>query len=357
MPVVAPEPATYDFEAARAVAKRVVARGELPCLVFGVSDAAGRGAVVAISGQQTSVAEDSVFFIASVTKAIMATALMQYVDEGRLDLHTPLVDYLPEAAGGPGSRVSAWHLLTHTSGLPDMPADRIRAERPDYAAMLAKTLGGAPQWEPGTRYEYNSSAWVLLSELMARLSMGTFPEVLRQRLTGPLGMVDTVFDARPLRSRIVPVQGVNAGNRVAAEVLLWFLARATFPGGGMFGTVGDLLRLGRSLLPSNDGSEVLRLLSRSSVEEMARQQIDGIPLIEPDGMRTFMQQGLGWRKSGGAWPAGDSVLTHGGKSGARLWVDPKRDLAYVFLTNVWDAPSDAAIAVLAEVNRAIDATD
>ena len=284
----------------------------------------------------------------------MATAVMQYVDEGRLDLRAPLLDYLPEIASGPGPDVSAWHLLTHTSGLPDMPPEQIRAERPTYARMLERTLASVPRWQPGTRYEYNSSAWVLLSELMARLSLSPFPGVLRQRLTGPLGMTATVFDARPLRSRIVPVEGVNAGNRVAAEVLLWFLARATFPGGGMFGTVPDLLRLGRSLLPTNDGDVVPRLLSRAAAEDMAAQQIEGVPLIGQEGAPSYVQQGLGWRKAGGAWPAGDRVLTHGGKSGARLWIDQDRDLAFVFLTNVWDAPSDTAIAVLGEIYRAMD---
>lgn len=233
-----------------------------------------------------------------------------------------------------------------------MPLDRMRSERPDYRRLLAQTLATTPKWEPGTRYEYISSAWVLLSELMARLSNSPFPEVLSQRLTGPLGMSETVFDARPLRSRVVQVEGTNTANRVATEVMLWFLARATFPGGGMFGTVPDLLQLGRSLLPSNSSAQVPRILSRSAVEDMARQQIAGVPHVAEDGAVSYVEQGLGWRKSGGAWPRGDSVITHGGKSGSRLWIDLERDLAYAFLTNVWDAPTDAAISVLEAIYEA-----
>lgn len=348
-------PLSADLEPARDVAARFVHDGSLPCLVFGVADGAGRSDIVALGSEHQAVGQDSVFFIASVTKAIVATALMQYVDEGRLGLRTPLAYYLPDYAAPVCESVNAWHLLTHTSGLPDMSIDRLRNERPTYAHMLEYTLSSEPRWEPGSRYEYNSSAWVLLSEVMARLSNMPFPEVLQRRLTGPLGMVDTVFDARSRRARIVSMNGVNATNRLVEEILLWFLARATMPGGGMFGTAADLLRLGRALLPPRQGDagdSVARVLSTAAVAQMAEDQTVGIPAIAEDGSVHHVEQGLGWRKSGGDWPSGASVMTHGGRSGSRLWVDPDRDLAFVFLTNVWGAPSEAAIAILHEVYRA-----
>jgi CubicO group peptidase (beta-lactamase class C family) len=132
---------------------------------------------------------------------------------------------------------------------------------------------------------------------------------------------------------------------VAAEVLLWFLARAQLPGGGLFGTVPDLLRLGHALLGPH-------LLSRAAVARMAEQQIAGIPAIAEDGSVSFVEHGLGWRRSGGEWPAGESVLTHGGRTGARLWVDPERGFAFAFATNVWGVSSEPAIAVLRDVYRA-----
>ncbi len=345
-------PLPYDLRPASEAVARFVHAGALSCAVFGVADGAGHQEIVAINGQGAKARADSVFFIASVTKAIMATALMRYVDEGRLDLRQPLGTYLPDVPRGGLDEVNAWHLLTHTSGLPDMPMDRLRSDRPDYRSVLERTLATTPRWEPGSRYEYNSSAWVLLSELMGRLSGTPFPEVLRLRLTGPLLMSETVFDARPLRRRIVPVQGINADNRVVGEMLMWFLARATLPGGGMFSTASDLLCLGKALLPSVDAASGTRILSREAVATMAQQQIEGVPHLAEDGSVSYMEQGIGWRKSGGAWPAGDSVITHGGVSGPRVWVDLERDLVFVFLTNVWGAPSDAAIAVLEEVYRA-----
>ena len=335
----------WDLSHAVDVATRAVADGVLPCLAFGVVDGDGRSEIVTLAPPPLEVHDDSVFFIASVTKAVVATAVMQYVDEGRLDLHVPMRRYVPDFAGDGREAVTAWHLLTHTSGLPDMPVEQMRSERPTYRRVLRETLASRPRWEPGSCYEYNSSAWCLLSEAMARLSSSAWPAVLEDRLLRPLGMADTTFDARGLRRRIVPVDGVGAGNRLVAEVLLWFLARVSLPGGGLFGTAPDLLRLGQALL---DGS----LLSGAAITDMARQQIAGVPHIAEDGSVSYVEHGLGWRKSGGGWPPGEAVMTHGGRSGSRLWVDPERGFAFVFLTNVWGASSEVAIGVLDQVYRA-----
>lgn len=331
----------WDLQPALEVATAAVAEGRLPCLVFGVVDALGGSEILAVSGA-TEAHDDSVFFIASVTKAIVATAVMQYVDEGRLELDAPLARYVPAFAGGGRATVTARHLLTHTSGLPDVSAERMRTERPTYSRLLDETLAAVPRWEPGTRYEYNSAAWCLLSEAMARLSSSSWPAVLQQRLLAPLGMDDTTFDGRSLRRRIVAVDGVGAGNRLVGEVLLWFLARARLPGGGLFGSAPDLLRLGQALLGPG-------LLARTTVAQMAEPQTAGIPSLGPDGSVSYVEQGLGWRRSGGGWPAGESVLTHGGRSGSRLWVDPERGFAFAFLTNVWGVSSEVAISVLERV--------
>lgn len=340
-----------NLASAREVAEHHVRNGSLPCAVFGVATGSGATGIVAVGGEGTSVAEDSIFFLASVTKPILATAVMQYVDEGRLDLHAPLARYLPEMTGEGREGVAAWHLLTHTSGLEDVPPERMRSERPTYRRILEVTLASAPRWPPGSRYEYNSSAWVLLGELMARLSGTPFPGVLERRIIRPLGMTSTTFDGRRLRERIVPVDGIEADSRLVQEVLLWFLARAALPGGGLFGSVADLLRFGRALLPSSDGLTSPRLLSRGAVAAMAELQTAGIPVIAEDGSVSEMQQGLGWRKATGPWPPGDTVLTHSGQTGTRLWVDPASDLVFAFLTNRWGADSEVALAVLEEVYR------
>ena len=94
-----------------------------PCAVIGVSDAWGTLHLQALSGPADRPTTDSRFFLASVTKPIVATAVMQLVDESRLDLHEPLVHLLPELAGVTWrERITAWHVLTHTAGLADVPS-------------------------------------------------------------------------------------------------------------------------------------------------------------------------------------------------------------------------------------------
>jgi CubicO group peptidase (beta-lactamase class C family) len=340
-----------DLEAARAVAARHVAAGTLPCIVFGVVDSAGRSASGIINGPRSRVAEDSIFFLASISKGIVATAIMQYVDECRLDPHAPLARYLPEFDGQGREEVSAWHVLTHTSGLPDIAVETLRHERPTYRRSLEYVLASRPAWPPGSRYEYNSAAWLLLSEIMVRLSGLPFPVALRRRLTQPLGMADTGFDPRPQRSRLVAVQGSRFDNRVVQELLLRFLSRAQLPGGGLFGTLPDLLRLGRALLPADSDEPGPRVLSQAIIDEMSRDQTAGLSYVDIEGREHEVRQGLGWRKPQAGWPGSSRSFTHGGISGGRLWIDPDAGFAFAFLANLWYAPLEPAIEILEQVYR------
>lgn len=348
-----------DLSAASDAAKVAVDDGTLPSVVFGVSDALGVVGTVAVDGPDTRVDEDSIFFLASVTKPIVATAVMRYVDEGRVDLRAPLARYLPEFDGPARERVTAWHILTHTSGLPDMPVEELFSRRPAFDEALRVELGSTPTFEPGSRFSYASSPFLLLAEVMARASGVSFSQVLQMRVTGPLGMHDTTFDPRYDRRRAVSLKGLEINNRVVEEVMVRFLARATLPGGGMFATVGDLLRLGRALLPApNDGSgdsaASPRILSAEAIAEMSRLQTEGLEETLEDGTTQLARFGLGWAKPSEQMPGTGTAFTHGGAAGGRLWIDPDAGLAYAFLTNQWGAPSETAYAVLEEIYRAWD---
>ena len=341
-----------DLGLAREVAAGLVNDGELPCAAFGVVDAAGRSASHWVAGVSAAPGPGSVFFLASITKAIVATAVMRYVDEGRLELHAPLARCLPELAGSDAGAVTAWHVLTHTSGLPDMPVESLRSERPTYERSLAFVRASDLLTAPGSAYAYNSVAFILLAEAMARLSGSSFAEALALRLLEPLVMSDTTFDARPLRRRIVPVQGLGVDNRLVQEVLLRFLASAQLPGGGLFGTLGDLLRLARALLPADAAAPGPRVLSQAAIDEMARNQTQGMTHISEDGIEREVRQALGWRKPQPDWAGSASTFTHGGISGGRLWIDPEAGFAVVFLTNLWQAPIAASVAVIEAIYRA-----
>jgi CubicO group peptidase (beta-lactamase class C family) len=347
---------SLDLEGARRVAAAAVREGILPCAVFGVTDANDTLATHAVSGRDRDVDERTIFFLASVTKPIVATAIMQYVDEGRLELHRPFARYLPEV-GEALAHVTPWHVLTHTSGLPDALIESLARERPSYLRMLETVLASRPEFPPGARFRYASAPWMLLAALMTRLSGMAFRDALRVRLTGPLRMDDTRFDPRHARGRVATVHGLRIRNRVMAEVLMRFMARAMLPGGGLFGTTTDLLAFGRALLATADpdGSGP-RLLSRAGMDEMAREQTADLLETLDDGTTRPARWALGWAKPRPGSPGGPSVITHGGAAGGRLWVDPELGFAFVFLTNLWDAPDEPALSVLEEVYRAVEAT-
>jgi CubicO group peptidase (beta-lactamase class C family) len=346
------EPLAIDLGPARERAARWVAERVVPCAAIGVIDAGGRFRCDFVPGEEGAIDLRTVFFLASLTKGVVATAVMRYVDEGRLDLDAPLQRYLSAMAGTDAGSVTARQVLTHTSGLPDMPIASLRSERPTYERAVRWLRESRLETEPGTTYEYNSVAFTLLAEVMATLSAVPFDEALADRLTGPLGMTDTTFDGRPLRERMKPVHGVGADNRVVQEVLLRFLAAARMPGGGMFGTLGDLLRLGRALLPADAHAPGPRVLSQAAIDEMSRNHTAGWSHVSEDGVEREVRQGLGWRLPQPQWSGSPRAFTHGGISGGRLWVEPVAGFAVAFLTNRWQAPIEVSLSVIDEVYRA-----
>jgi CubicO group peptidase (beta-lactamase class C family) len=364
-----------DFEPAFDLTARAVREGALPSAVVAIGDAAGPLALEAFPGAlDPRVSTDSLYFLASVTKPIVSTAIMQLVDEGRLALDAPLQRVIPELTGQWKDRLTPWHVLTHTSGLPDMDQTLFLKKRPNAQQMLARVSATPLSFEPGSRYSYASDSFYLLAALISRLTGMPLTDALRRRVLGPVGAHDFTFDPRATRSRIVRVHGVGVENRVIQEVMLRFLARATLPGGGLWGTAEDLLRFGRSLLPAASGA-LPRILSQAAIDEMSREQTKGIFDISSDGTRRDPRYALGWGKphpagmapsvvdetsapDGGEVvrvPASPSTFTHGGATGTRLWIDPERELVFVFLTNQWGISDGVMFSILREVYAAWDA--
>jgi CubicO group peptidase (beta-lactamase class C family) len=351
-----------DHDAAIALTESLVADGTLPSAVLGISDARGTRLIHAVRGApDRRVEPHSVFFLASVTKPIVATAVLQLVDEGRLDLHRPIGDVVTTFRGGLRDRVTPWHILTHTSGIPDLDLERLRRTRPSYRALLGRVLASEPAFEPGSRYAYASDGFYLLAELLrAHTGMG-FQDALRTRVLTPLGMDDTRFDVRPVMDRAVDVHGMGPANALTRRLITRFLAAATLPGGGLFGTAEDLLRFGRSLLPRAEvAQDAPRVLSERAIELMTREQTMGIPETLEDGTVREPHYALGWHKprpgpagsvtlAGVPLPATMAAYTHGGIAGTRLWVDPEQALVVTVLSNRWALDQEPIARILAAV--------
>lgn len=342
-----------------ALAREQVAAGEVPFAIVAVASAEGVVLAEAIPGPAAAgVHPATICAIASITKPIIATAIMQLVAEGRVRLDDAIDRYVPEFAAGDRPAVTIWHLLGHTSGLPDYDLDELLASRPDRATLLRWIATADLRFVPGSRYEYISSSFELLAAVIERARGEPLEAALRRMLLDPLGMADTTFAPRgeQLGRVVLPVDTRGAAGHADTEPG-WasrparfdearYLAGLTLGGGGLLSTAGDLVRFGRAMLRGGelDGA---RVLPPAFVELMTREQTrDGFGAAENP--IASAHYALGWGKpSPHATPGSASAFGHRGASGTALWVDPAHDLVVAYVTAVLGlerTPSDAVIA-------------
>jgi len=242
---------------------------------------------------------DSVFRIASMTKAITAAAAMQLVEQGRLGLEQPMREIAPElgearvllgfdADGTPQTRaptrdVTLRHLLTHTSGysydLFNRSVGRYMEQKglPSIATCRYDALKAPLVFDPGERWEYGIGIdWV--GRIVEIVSGQPLEAYLQANLLGPLGMRDTSFVLRPdLQSRLVGA-AARGPDGALARIEFEFPGDADFHmgGGGLYSTGPDYLRFTRMMLAGGalDGARVLKedtvqLMGRNAIGDIA----------------------------------------------------------------------------------------
>ncbi len=298
---------------------------------------------------------DDRFFIASITKPIVATAVVQLAAEGRILLSEPLRTYLPELPGSHAA-ITAWHVLTHTSGIPDDVFGDWQDQAP-REELVRRASTRRLAFAPGERYAYCSVSFYLLAELLARMDGVPFEESLRRRVIAPMRMTATSFSAiDPAGSYIVP-DGLPSGplDPAAELATIAYLASIAMPGGGLWSTAGDLVRFARAWLRGGtlDGA---RLLPPAWIDLMGTEQTRGLRELTPDGPLRDRDPhyALAWGKPAGDGdtPCSERAIEHGGISGTRLFIDPVTDLAVVVLANHWDV-AETSHAVVAAVHSAL----
>jgi uncharacterized protein YbbC (DUF1343 family) len=271
---------------------------------------------------------DTLFDLASVTKPVAtATSIMVLVERGKIALDDPLVKYVPECAGddkGAGKRaITLRHLLLHVAGFPaDIAKDDFAHGRTEAIHRICNTPLRGP---PGTLSIYSDLGFMLLEEVVRRVTARELPDFAAESIFGPLGMRDTGFLPSPaLQQRAAWTENVDGVWRVGVV----HDPRAYLLGGvaghaGLFATGDDLAAYARALLGGGelDGK---RILSARSVASMIA------PYDVPGGIRT-----LGWSVQS-PW-RGDGLsptaFGHFGFTGTALWIDPDKDLFAVILTN------------------------
>ncbi|WP_324716042.1 serine hydrolase domain-containing protein [Carboxydochorda subterranea] len=278
----------------------------------------------------------TVFDLASLTKP-MATApsILKLVELGVLTLQDSVARWLPDVAAGTqgrqwAHRVTLWHLLTHTSGLPAYRNLYAAGQGP--AEVLAE-LGETPlSRPPGVAVEYSCLGFILLGEIVKRASGEPLDRFAERHFYRPLGMEHTRFNPPPgWAGRCAATERYPDTGEVAVGRVHDRNARAM--GGvsgnaGLFSTAEDVARFMAMMLCEGMGSKG-RLLEVETVREMRRLQTPG--LNEPRGLGWVVRDGDP-RGSGGRLLSPEA-FGHTGFTGTSAWADPVTGAFFVLLTN------------------------
>ncbi len=322
-----------------------------------------------ISGDQP-MTPDSVFWIASMTKAITATAAMQLVERGKLSLDGPLGDLMPELAapnvldgfdadGTPKLRpaktaLTLRHLLTHTSGFcydmwnAGMVTYLKSTGTPGIISCKNAALTAPLVFDPGTRWEYGIGIDVV-GKVVEAASGQRLGDYFRDNLLGPLGMDDTSFRlGESQRSRRVAMHRREAdGGLTSMPFEIEQNPEFEMGGGGLYGTASDYLKFTRMILnKGRAGGE--QLLQTATVEMMAQNQMGGhdvtrlttaVPFVTNDvdlypGM--VKKWGLSFLINTEKTPEGRSrgSLAWAGLANTYYWIDPVQNMSGVILMQV-----------------------
>lgn len=279
--------------------------------------------------QPVPMGTDTIFDAASLTKVIATTpSIMLLVERGQIELSAPVARYLPEFAGEGRDTITVRQLLTHTSGLrPGIPG-RPAWEGYDRGVELA--CRQQPTSTPGTRWRYSDINFILLGEIVRRVSGMPLNEFSRREIFEPLGMVDTGFlPGAEKRLRIAPTEVVD-GEAFHGVVHDPTSRRMGGVAGhaGLFVTAADLARFARMMLNRGEWNGT-RIFAEETVALMTSVQT---PPEVPQ------RRGLGWdidspysSPRGAHFPIGS--FGHTGWTGTSIWMDPFSQTFLVFLSN------------------------
>ncbi len=310
-------------------------------------EAVGYADVAAATPMRT----DAVFWIASQSKPITATALMMLVDEGKVKLDDPVAKYVPAfrevwlaaerkkdrvLLERPSHPITVREILSHTSGLPFKSA----IEEPTLDRLPLWTAAGSYamtplEFEPGTRYQYSNAGINTAGRIIEIVSGIPYETFLETRLFSPLGMKDTTFwPTESQLARLAKAYKPGARGTGLEETPIGQLryplsdrSRYPMPAGGLFSTASDVCRFCQMILNGGqlDGK---RYLSEGAVKEMTSRQTN----------KSIKESyGLGWATGG-------TTFGHGGAFATNMTIDSERGLIIVFLVQHAGFPGDGGKA-------------
>lgn len=283
----------------------------------------------ALEPQKLPMTEDTIFDLASLTKVIATTtAVMQLVEQGKLRLEEPVERYWAEFGANGKNEIRVRDLLTHISGL--RAGLNSNLSWSGYAEALKQVAEEKLVHPPGKDFIYSDINFIVLGELVGRVSGMPLDSYCARQIFEKLGMKDSGFKPEASRRlRIAPTTFLN-GKPLQGEV---HDPTAYKMGGvsghaGLFATADDLALFAQSLL-REDSANGARVLQPASIVAMTTRQ----QLVNGNGW-----WGLGWEIAPRFNSKGNDFVPvrsfgHGGYTGTSLWIDPDSKSYVIILTN------------------------
>jgi CubicO group peptidase (beta-lactamase class C family) len=375
------------------VLEAAVRRGDIPGVVVSITDRNGTIYENAFGerglGGGVPMTVDTVTYLASMTKPITATCAMQLVEQGKLDLESPISRWVPGAANlkvldgwsesgeprlrPPTREVTLRHLMTHTSGfayaLWDADLDRyVKATKfPGFDTDKEAAFYPPLMFDPGERWEYGISIdWIgKLVEVASGKSLGTY---MQDHIFGPLGMTGTGYGITPdmEKRRATTHQRDENGKLAATDWVSKQDPPAEMGGGGLYSTAEDYQKFVRMILNKGTGNGH-RLLKPETVELMSRNAMGDIRVVMLETQNPARSLDAeffpGLPKSWGmsfmineetaptGRPAGS--LAWAGIQNTFFWIDPTNGLGGVYLTQILPFVDEKALATFYDFEKAV----
>lgn len=315
-----------EFDSLRAVVSKAVAKGNPAGAVLWFET--GEQKMTLATGQRALVpakeamTEDTVFDVASLTKVVATLpCVLILMEQGKIELEAEVRRYLPEFRGG----ITVRQLLTHTSGLKaGIPKE---PEWTGYAAGIERAMASEPEGLPDRFFRYSDINFILLGEIVRRVSGVGLNEFAVKHVFEPLHMDSTRFlPPQDWRPRIAPTEKDEGGVMLRGVV---HDPTSRKMGGvtghaGLFTTAGDLAKYARMILQGGAG-----ILKPETVKLMTTPQTNAT---------VFERRGLGWdidsafsRPRGKVFPLGS--FGHTGFTGTSLWIEPQSKTFVIFMSS------------------------
>jgi CubicO group peptidase (beta-lactamase class C family) len=279
--------------------------------------------------QKVPMRPDTIFDMASVSKLFTSIAVMQLVEAGKVDTDEPVATYLPEFGVNGKESITVAQLLTHTSGLVSwLP---LWSAYPDIPSRIKAVMDVAPHNTPGTVYEYSDLNLITLGVLVERVTGTKLDKVVADRITRPLGMVDTGYN--PPASKLdriaatefqtAPPRGMIRGS--VHDENAWSLGGVAGHA-GVFSTAGDMAILAQTIL--NGGTyRGKRILRQETVTALLTNHNADFP--DHDHGFGFELNQM-WYMGG---LSGPRTAGHTGYTGTDVVIDPASRSFAILLTN------------------------